>query len=372
MDLWIQFLKHQNIKKLKTILNIPLGSLFTFSLLFCSCAKLSYLWEQGPTQLKIHFNAIPNDKVLKDPLVTEEQKRKIRKIGEYKEFFLNYFDENKRDIYTKTYFLKNEAASYLVISSPLNEVKAETECFIIMGCFPYLGFFEKESALKYKEQKEKEHLSTYMRPVYAYSTLNYFNDPILSSFFNYDDLNLAEVIFHELFHTLFFVKSDVDFNENLANFFSKELMVIYFQDKNSEAMKNYLKQNSDYDLLNLEIKKFIKILNEQYAKKAAQVQYEEVLTTFLSTTFIPYFKQFCKEHEISDSQCFPLNRKWNNAVFAAYATYESEQAAVKLKFTKMNKPLKEFFVTLKNEYRTYYENEENKQKFSEYFLRKNE
>ncbi len=318
----------------------------------------------------MHFNAIPNEKVLSDPAVTEEHKRKIKLIGEYKAFFLNYFNQQKSDIYTKTYFLKNEAASYLVIVSPFNEVKAETECFIIMGCFPYLGFFEKESALKYKAQKEQEHFATYLRPVYAYSTLNYFNDPILSSFFYYDDLNLAEVVFHELFHTLFFVKSDVDFNENLANFFSKELMSIYFKDKQYELLSKYLKQNSDYDLLNLEIKKFVKNLNELYQKKTATETYDDILKNFLANTFTPHFKQFCKVQGIQDAQCFPLNRTWNNAVFAAFATYESEQAAVKSKFTKMDRPLKDFFATLKSDYQTFSELEEKNQKFSDYFLRK--
>ena len=70
--------------------------------------------------------------------------------------------------------------------------------------------------------------------MHAYSTLGYFNDHILSSFFYYNEHQLAEMIFHELFHTIFFVKNEVDLNENLAQYFAQQLTMEFFKDKSQK------------------------------------------------------------------------------------------------------------------------------------------
>ena len=56
--------------------------------------------------------------------------------------------------------------------------------------------------------------SSHVRPVNAYSTLGHFNDRVLSSFFNYNEKGLANLIFHELFHSILFFKNGVNLNEN--------------------------------------------------------------------------------------------------------------------------------------------------------------
>ena len=63
----------------------------------------------------------------------------------------------------------------------------------------------------------------------TYSTLGYFDDPILSSFFNYNKFDLTVLIFHELFHTIYFYKNKVQLNENLANFFGREMAIEYYK-----------------------------------------------------------------------------------------------------------------------------------------------
>jgi predicted aminopeptidase len=50
----------------------------------------------------------------------------------------------------------------------------------------------------------------------AYSTLGWFNDPVISTFIGYPDAELARLVFHELAHQKFYVKDDSDFNESFA------------------------------------------------------------------------------------------------------------------------------------------------------------
>jgi len=98
--------------------------------------------------------------------------------------------------------LENSAVTYLVVASPFNEIKAVETCFPVMGCFPYLGFFNLNSAKNFAKEKENENYVTWIRPVYAYSTLGYFTDTILSSFFIIPTTSWLNLFFMN-FSTLF-------------------------------------------------------------------------------------------------------------------------------------------------------------------------
>jgi predicted aminopeptidase len=56
----------------------------------------------------------------------------------------------------------------------------------------------------------------------AYSTLGWFDDPILSSMVGWGDERLATLIFHELAHQRFYVQDDTEFNESFASFVEQE------------------------------------------------------------------------------------------------------------------------------------------------------
>jgi predicted aminopeptidase len=213
-----------------------------FLILFAfGCAKMNYLYEQGVGQISLQARAKDNKEILQNVRIPKDQKEKIKKIEELKLYFYNYWNKKQTRIYTQTTMLENKAVTYLVVASPFNEIKAVENCFPLMGCFPYLGFFNLSSAQSFAKELEGEDLATWLRPVYAYSTLGYFNDTILSSFFHYTDYELAELIFHELFHTIFFVKNEVELNENLANYFSKQMVEEYFIQKSNKRKRKRTK-----------------------------------------------------------------------------------------------------------------------------------
>ena len=212
-------------------------------LITTSCAKLNYIYEQGVGQISLFAKARDNKEVIKNVRLPKEQREKVQKIEELKKYFYKYWGKKETQIYSQTTMLKSRAVTYLVIASPYEEIKAAENCFPVMGCFPYLGFFNLNSAKEFARDKEEEGLVTWVRPVYAYSTLGYFTDTILSSFFHYNEIEITELIFHELFHTIFFVKNEVELNENLANYFSVLMMETYFKEKNQ--LENLQKQQKE-------------------------------------------------------------------------------------------------------------------------------
>lgn len=325
-------------------------------LLLSSCAKLNYLYEQGVGQMALLSKGVDNDKAIKNVRIPRENRDKIKKIEDLKKYFYSFWQKKETSIYSQTTILKTRAVSYLVIASPVNEIKAVETCFPFMGCFPYLGFFNYKSANEFSKSFNKEDYSTWIRPVYAYSTLGYLNDNILSSFFQYDDVELTELIFHELFHTIFFVKNEVELNENLANFFSEKMLQIYFKEKgNVESLKQYQIQSKKDQEIKKKIVYLSLRLNELY-KNLMPSNVEDskkILEEFLDSTFRPEIEKVCLELYKSIKDCGVLDKKWNNARFAAFLTYENKADDLSSLFEKTGGDLKGFYKYISKKYDEY-------------------
>lgn len=328
--------------------------LFFILFIACGCAKVSYLTEQGLGQMKLQWSGVKNEKVLSDSAIKEEWKQKIKLVGVYKKYFYDYFKLKPTSIYSKTSILKDEAVTYLVIASPHQEIKAHEFHFPIMGDFPYLGFFSERSAKDFaKDLREDENLVTYIRPVYAYSTLGYFEDRILSSFFHFTDVELAELVFHELFHTIFFIKDDVDLNENLADYFATKMMPTYFGP--SEEYNRYQRIEKIRKRIFMKAVDSVHILNAEFAKLGKQLtdkKADEITSTFTGEVLIPALRQICHEEQLTEQEC-ELKKEWNQAKLAALMTYTEEQAFLEALHTKLSLNNLEFFHWIKAKYKDY-------------------
>lgn len=316
-----------------------------------SCTTSSYVWEQARGQWGLLSDARPNKEVLDDPSVPEDHKEKIQKIITYKKYFYDFWGKKEGEIYSETTFLEGDAVTYLVIASPYNKIEPFKNCFAIVGCFPYLGFFKEESAKKYQEKMEKKDYVTWKRPVYAYSTLGHFDDVILSSFFHYNDRDLTELIFHELFHTIFFVKNEVELNENLAMFFSEHMAEMYYGDGDDKRKERTAQKKKNRELRKL-MAKIVNTLKVRFEEKEYSKQDSLSLTqAFVENEFLPQIKVWCQNNGVQN--CSYLNKEWNNASMAAYLTYENKSEDLEKLFNQKSMSLKEFLPFLENEYKKY-------------------
>lgn len=317
------------------------------------CAKFDYLYEQSVGQISLQSNARDNHEMLRNVRVPRDQKAKIKKIQELKKYFYKYWNKKETRIYSQTTMLKNKAVSYLVVASSYSEIKAEETCFPLMGCFPYLGFFNLASARDFAKRKEEEGFVTWVRPVYAYSTLGYFTDTILSSFFNYSDYELAELIFHELFHTIFFVNNQVELNENLANYFSKEMLEEYFKNTNQlDYLRIQQKEEIEDKKLRKTVVSLTSELQEHYQKLLPKTrpEAEDIFNEFMEKRFKPEILLKCQELNIPPKNCFPLEKQWNNASFAAFLTYEKKSDELSGLQKKLGLDLKGYYSWITKKY----------------------
>jgi predicted aminopeptidase len=90
--------------------------------------------------------------------------------------------------------------------------------FPIVGRVPYKGFFDFAGAQRSSRQLEGKGFDVYLRPASAFSTLGFFNDPLLSTTLHQDSLDLANTVIHETTHSTFYARGEAVFNESFANF----------------------------------------------------------------------------------------------------------------------------------------------------------
>jgi predicted aminopeptidase len=99
-----------------------------------------------------------------------------------------------------------------------DELRPVTWWFPVVGRVPYKGYFDFAEAKRAEAELKEEGFDTYLRPSPAFSTLGFFNDPLLSTTLGEDSLDIVNTVVHELTHNKFYAKGEAVFNESFANF----------------------------------------------------------------------------------------------------------------------------------------------------------
>ncbi len=122
----------------------------------------------------------------------------------------------------------DHAVTWVLMAAEPDRLTPYTWYFPIVGSVPYKGYFNKPAAQAAAASLEAQGLDTFIRSAVAFSSLGYFNDPLLSNLLGLDRVVLAGVIIHELFHRTYFLASNVMFDESAANYVGSRGAVAFF------------------------------------------------------------------------------------------------------------------------------------------------
>jgi predicted aminopeptidase len=181
-------------------------------------------WEEG----RLLCNRRPIAQELGRPNLAPEARDKLQTVLKVRRFADEQLGLNVGDAYHTITTVDEGAVVWVVMAAPKDSLKPYTWWFPIVGSVPYRGFFDRADAVAAAGQFERYGFDTLVRPAVAFSSLGFFNDPLLSNLLKLDRVQLAGVIIHELFHRTFFLPGDVMFDESAATYAGARGAVEFF------------------------------------------------------------------------------------------------------------------------------------------------
>ena len=317
-------LTYNVFKKAKVLQNkfwIFIGSSIFFAAALTGCGSIRYYGQLISGQIVILNNRQPIRQLLAKPDVPEKLKQKLTLVLDIRTFAKDELFLPIKDQYLSFVELERPFAVYNIYATPEFSFSPKTWCYPIIGCAVYRGYFSKEDAFDYAGQLRKQKYDVYIGGVVAYSTLGWFDDPVLSTFINLSDTKLAALIFHELSHHLLYVPDDSTFNESFATAVEQESLRRWLINKN--RLKAYVDYMTEYrrrqQFIEL-VLKYRKKLETLYAKDLPVLKKRHAKAAEFENLKADY-RLMKKEWGGYSGYDGWFNRKMNNAQLLTVSTY---------------------------------------------------
>jgi len=181
------------------------------------CSTLGYYAQSIDGQMEVWDKQQPITELLAAPDTPEPLREKLQTVLTIREFAITELALPDNDSFRSYADLQRPFVVWNVFAAKPFEMSLQRWCFPFAGCVGYRGYFSKTDAQNFAEQIAREGLETYVSGVAAYSTLGWFDDPLLNTVINRQPARIAGLIFHELAHQQLYVEDDTAFNEGFAS-----------------------------------------------------------------------------------------------------------------------------------------------------------
>lgn len=161
--------------------------------------------------------------------------RRLRLVLDARGFAVDSIQLAARESFTTYSQLKRDTLVLVLSGAYRDRLKSYTWWFPIVGRVPYKGYFDFNAARDAARQLGASGFDVYLRPSPAFSTLGFFNDPLLSTALSADTVDLANTVIHELTHNTFYASGQAVFNESFANFVGARGSAWFFRARGSPA-----------------------------------------------------------------------------------------------------------------------------------------
>lgn len=209
--------------------------------MLASCSSLNYYAQAAQGQLALLNDARPIEEWLGDHNTEPKLKLRLATARQIRTFAVQELGLPDNKSYRNYASLARPFVLWNVVAAPELSLKPIQWCFPVAGCVTYKGYYDKDAAMAYARELRAEGKDVQVGVVPAYSTLGWFNDPLISTFINYPDAELARLLFHELSHQVVYVQGDSQFNESFASAVEEAGVERWLSGYGNDAMRaNYL------------------------------------------------------------------------------------------------------------------------------------
>ena len=273
-------------------------TIFSAGLTSCSTAK--YYSHAVVGHLQLTTGLTPIQKVVDQDDTNKELRRQLELVTELRDFAEKKLRLKVGKAYSKYKHLDRSAAVWVVYAASTFSTELQTWKYPIVGEYQSKGFFKKRMAKEYSTKLHSQGYDVYVGEAAAYSTLGWFSDPLLSTFLNDTDEELAETLFHELAHRTYYLKGDTMFNESFATSFAQKSVQLWLKEKGEEKrLEKYrkkLKRRDEFRSLLQETKNGLSLIykNENNDSEGIlEKRKQDSIQSFKAT-------------------CITLRKKWNS------------------------------------------------------------
>lgn len=289
----------------------------------------------------------PIAELIADPATKPALRKKLETVLRIRDFASQELGLPDNQSYRGYADLQRPFVVWNVFAADEFSLKPREWCFPVAGCVGYKGFFSEADATAFAEEQKQKGGEIFIGNVPAYSTLGYFDDPVLNTFIHYPDWELARLIFHELAHQVVYVKDDSEFNESFATAVEKEGLRRWLAKYGDAAQEQNIAQGEQRKI------QFNQLLTE--TKQKLELLYKtNVETVEKRANKKQIFSAMLQEYErkkISwgDYTGFDrwINASTNNAVIAAFSIYTQQEPAFSALLMQQGNDLPKFYSTVK-------------------------
>ncbi len=194
--------------------------LATLLLTACAADTPGYYWQSVTGQLAVMQAARPIGQVLASDKTSALLQQRLILAQSIRQFSVSELHLPDNASYHRFADLQRRFVVWNVVAAPEFSLTLKTWCFPVLGCVGYRGYFDQADAQTLAASLRAQGLEVSVYGVPAYSTLGWLNwaggDPLLNTWVNYPDGELARLMFHELAHQVLYVTDDTVFNESYA------------------------------------------------------------------------------------------------------------------------------------------------------------
>jgi predicted aminopeptidase len=303
----------------KKILVVFWGLVFSAALQ--GCQTVQYYGQAINGQHRILQSRQSIAEITADPNTSEPLRQKLKFILEIRKFAKNELQLPVNNNYLTYVDLDRSYVAWNVVATPEFSMAPKTWCYPFVGCAAYRGYFAEADAQRYADSLNDQGLDVYVGGVTAYSTLGWFDDPVLSTFIRQPKADSVALLFHELAHQVLYVSNDTTFNESFATFVEQEGLRRWQETSGSskiysEYLVRYRLQQQFISLVLAYRQKLVSLYQTDLAPSAKRIEKESI------------FGELRKEYNRMKSNKIEfaaydnwMNRPMNNAKISSIAAY---------------------------------------------------
>jgi predicted aminopeptidase len=187
-----------------------------------SCQTVRFYGQAVGGQMEILRKSRANSRIIADPATSTGLRSQLETVDRIRDFATKHLSLPGDESYAKYADLGREHVVWVLYAAPEFSLKPKSWHYPLVGEMDYRGYFREQDTEALAGELKEDGYDVFIGEVDAYSTLGWFHDPVLNTFVDYPDIDLAETIFHELTHRKYFRRGDTVFNESFANVVAEE------------------------------------------------------------------------------------------------------------------------------------------------------